>query len=113
MIKIKILKKDNKIYGFEISGHSGYSQIGSDIVCSAVSSIALTTCLGITKVLKINSQIEKDDEKGYLKLVLEKNTKNKDLLNAQILFETMIIGLDEIRKDYKKYVKMEENYEVF
>ena len=38
MIQAEFLKKNNSLCGFDISGHSGYAESGSDIVCSAVSS---------------------------------------------------------------------------
>ena len=54
MTNIKILKKNNNIVSFEISGHTGYADVGKDILCSAISAISQSACLGITKVLKIN-----------------------------------------------------------
>ena len=38
MIMIKILRHGKNTVGFDVSGHSGYADEGSDIVCAAVSS---------------------------------------------------------------------------
>jgi len=38
MTKVEIFNHDGRINGFAVSGHSGYAEEGSDIVCAAVSS---------------------------------------------------------------------------
>ena len=43
MITVKIHRSSrDQITGFEISGHAGYAEKGSDIICAAVSAIAYT-----------------------------------------------------------------------
>ena len=37
MTKVEIFNHDGRIHGFSVSGHSGYAEEGSDIVCAAVS----------------------------------------------------------------------------
>ncbi|MEG1500241.1 MAG: ribosomal-processing cysteine protease Prp [Clostridia bacterium] len=113
MTKIKILNRNHMIVGFECSGHTGYAEEGSDIVCSAVSAITLTACLGIVEVCKIDAFIDKNDNKGYLKLLIATNVEAEKLAKAQIVFETMFKGLQEIENDFKKYIKLEANYEIF
>lgn len=48
-ININILKqpKTDRLYGFEISGHSGYAESGSDIICASVSSTSLMCVKGL------------------------------------------------------------------
>ena len=43
MITATFTKKNGNFYKFRISGHSGYAESGSDIVCAAVSSMAMLT----------------------------------------------------------------------
>jgi len=68
MILVKVLKKE-----IEIKGHALYDDYGKDIVCSAVSSIVITTVNGIISIDedailyqvsdgKIVIKIKKDDE---------------------------------------------------
>lgn len=111
MIYVKILQFNNNIIGFEVEGHAGYSEYGKDIVCSAVSAICESAVLGITKVIKLNCEFKKDDTKGKLKLILDKNVNQVDLKDAQIIFRTMKISLEDLLENYNKYIKMEEiNY---
>lgn len=98
MIQIKVVG-NIKVDKITIKGHSGYAPIGSDIVCSSVSSIAITS---INAILKIDetSILYRQDE-GFLEVEIKKHTKVIDLL-----IENMMELLKELENDYKKYVKI-------
>ncbi|MBO5884720.1 MAG: ribosomal-processing cysteine protease Prp [Clostridia bacterium] len=113
MTNIKIFTKNKNIVAFEISGHTGYNDSGKDILCAAISSISQSACLGITKVLKVNAVINRNDKKGYLKLVLPKNLPNDKLEQTQIILKTMQISLDDLLFDYGDYIKMEVKDEIY
>ena len=112
MTQIKIFRQNKSIVGFECSGHTGYDVEGSDIVCAAISTLSLTCILGLEKVQKQNIEVRRDDKKGYLKVVLKTNDLKK-IEQSQVLFETMLLGLKEIQSAYKKYIKLEDDYEIF
>ena len=113
MTNIKIFTKNNKIVSFEISGHTGFANSGKDIVCSAISAISQSACLGITKVLNINAVVNKNDSKGYLKLQLPKNINDNDLEKAQIILRTMQLSLQDLLFEYGDYIKMEVRDEIY
>ena len=52
MITIEVKKKNNYVEFIKIEGHSGYAENGSDIVCSSISSIAITTVNAIIRLDK-------------------------------------------------------------
>ena len=112
MINITIYRTCDGYKGFEISGHSGYSEAGSDIVCSAVSSIANSIVVGLCEVLNIPASVKIDEKKGYLKCTLPKVIDDKKGENVQTLLATMQKSLEYIQKDYKKYVKLEVKNEI-
>ena len=112
MINIIMQKQGNNFKSFEISGHSGYSEAGSDIVCSAVSSIANSTVVGLCEVLNVPASVKIDEKKGYLNCTLPKVIDDKKALSAQTLLATMQKSLEYIQKDYKKYVKLEVKNEI-
>lgn len=93
---IKISKEDNKI---KITGHSGYSEYGSDIVCASVSSIVITSINSILKYDETALKYVKDD--GYLELEILKHDKIID-----ILIDNMIEMLSDLENQYKNYVKL-------
>ena len=103
MTKVVIFKSKSHILGFEISGHSGYAEEGSDIVCSAISSISQMVVVGIKDVLKIGAFVEISN--GYLKLNLsQKDAENESVSVLLKVFEKSARG---IVKEYGNYVKME------
>ena len=53
MIRIVMLRRNGATLGFECSGHAGYAEAGSDIVCSAVSALTAATANGLTEAAKI------------------------------------------------------------
>ena len=83
------------IVGFEILGHSGYSESGKDIVCSAVSSAAYMTVNTITDVMGIPADVNINESIGYMKILI--STKDallcKDILNG---FKSHLLFLEEI-----------------
>lgn len=99
MVKVLINSKDNVIDSVKITGHSGYSEAGSDIVCASISSICITT---VNAIIRIDSNsIDYSETEGYLKVDIKKHTDVVD-----ILIENMIELLSELAKDYKDYIKI-------
>ncbi len=99
MITIEVKKKDNVINYVKIKGHSGYSEKGYDIVCASVSSIAITTVNAIVRLDDKAIQYSEDD--GLLEINI---LKSSDTVNTLIL--NMINLFEELRKDYKEYIKI-------
>ena len=58
MIQVNFTKSQGKLKGFSVSGHSGYDDFGSDIVCASVSSAVMLVCNAITEVYKLPADIK-------------------------------------------------------
>ena len=115
MTNVQIYKQNDNIIGFNVSGHSGYSEAGSDIVCSAISSLAQSVCVGLENVLNLKPIIKIDEKNAYLSCFLNKTLNEKQFSDAQILLKTfeksvqlLLIG----DKKLKKYVKLEVKNEI-
>ena len=70
MIQVAFFKQEGDLIGFEASGHAGYDVYGRDIVCAAVSGILLTTLGGIDEVVGVHPKVKRNDETGYLHVLL-------------------------------------------
>lgn len=90
----------NLICGFTVSGHSGYAEEGSDIVCSAVSSAVIMTANTITEIQHINADVTEND--GFLKLSLSK----EEAKNCEIILNGLKFHLTALSEQYKKYIKV-------
>lgn len=100
MITVTFIRSDDLICGFNISGHSGYSEEGSDIVCAAVSSAALMTANTITDVQHINAEVTCGD--GSLDLRMSPD----EAKNVSILTDGLKLHLTALSEQYKKYIKV-------
>ena len=105
MTKVEIFRKNGNIIGYKASGHSGYSEQGSDIICSAISTSLQITLIGIQEVLKLKVDFKIND--GFLDVDL-KNISLDKLTQTNILTETMAIFLKELTKQYPKYIRLVE-----
>lgn len=104
MTNVVFKKVNDKIYGFSITGHSGYDEKDYDIVCSAISVISQTIVIGITDVLKINTKYKIKD--GFLQLDL-KNHSDEEIDKCQVLLETMLAGLKSTEICYSQFLKVD------
>ena len=105
MTKVEIFRKNGNIIGYKASGHSWYSEQGSDIICSAISTSLQMTLIGIQEVLKLKVDFKIND--GFLDVDL-KNISLDKLTQTNILTEAMAIFLKELTKQYPKYIRLVE-----
>ena len=108
MTKVEIFRKNGNIIGYKASGHSGYSEQGSDIICSAISTSLQMTLIGIQEILKLKVDFKIND--GFLDVDL-KNISQDKLTQTNMLTEAMAIFLKELTKQYPKYIRLVEKEE--
>lgn len=103
MTTIKFYKNNNDYFKIEATGHTGYGESGKDILCASISSILQSGALGLKKVLKLNPKIVNTVD-GYILIELP---INQNLCKAQVLFETMLESLKDLKTGYSNYIKLE------
>ncbi|MBR3739693.1 MAG: ribosomal-processing cysteine protease Prp [Clostridia bacterium] len=103
MIRVTLHRKGDLITGFECTGHAGFAQAGSDIVCAAVS-ILTTTCVNaLETVAGLTPQVLAAP--GKMTLVLPEVSGH----DAQVILKTMRQGLKDLVDAYPDYVLLREN----
>jgi len=101
LIKAVIYKEsEDRIIGFQLSGHAGYAQYGKDIVCSAVSALAINVVNSIEQLTADVFKVEQKD--GLLKFRLMSNHDD----GTQLLLQSFVLGLEEIARSESKYIKI-------
>lgn len=99
MTTITIFTDRNKdCVGFEMKGHAGYDRSGSDIVCAAISMLAVNTHNSLEVLLHEPFAHEEDEELGYMYLMLMEHPSTE----AKLLLNSMVLGLKELEKQYGK-----------
>lgn len=109
MIKVKILKNENKISAFDIIGHAEYDEHGKDIICSAVSMLVINTINSVKQFTDDNIILEVNDSKtGHIKFKLDISKKPYSN-ETDILLRSLELGIGSIKEAYgKKYIEIEE-----
>lgn len=109
MIKITVQSKGELICAIEAKGHSGYAKEGSDIVCSAVSTLIQNAEKGLKELLKIQTEFILDVNQPYLKITLPENLNEQALHDSQIILKSTILGLYDLADSFPKYISIKEH----
>lgn len=103
MTEITFYRDDNdKCFGFECNGHSGFAKAGKDIVCAGISILTINFINSVEKLTKTVVETESDESKGYLKVTI-KDYEKEDVV---LLFESLRLGLNGIQENYSKYLRL-------
>ena len=94
---------DGRHTGFELSGHAFFADPGHDIVCAAISILAINTVNAIEEFVLNEWQYDEiaDSEKGLIRFMI----KEPDL-DTQLLIDTMLLGLSEIEKQHPENIRL-------
>ena len=101
MIRATFYRKGDKLRGFEISGHSGYAEEGSDIICASVSSAAYMAVNTVTEVIGEYGEATVDE--GYLKFTTE-----SDKAEVQTVLKGLQLHVKALAEDYNEYILCKE-----
>jgi uncharacterized protein YsxB (DUF464 family) len=97
MIKVSVLRENYKAYGVKILNH------GDPIVCSAVSILLLNACNSIEVFTSADFSFECAEDGGDATLtVVDFDSEGK----AQLLLDSLILGLKSIEESYKDDIKV-------
>ena len=106
MTKVTIYKNvKNECVGFQVCEHAGYAEEGSDIVCAGISALVITTENALCQLLKL-SPTERGGEDGFLEVLLPEKMTEAQMHDAQLLMNTLHIGLENIAQAYPDYVRL-------
>ena len=100
MIQVDFTVQNGLVTGFSVSGHSGYAEEGSDIVCAAVSSATLMAANTVTDVMGLNCSVTV--EEGQMRLALSKN----EAVQAQVILNGLLLHIDNLRENYADFIDL-------
>lgn len=104
MIKVELTLKNDHYASVKITGHAYSAEPGRDLVCAAVSTLALTLADAVEIVGGIS------EKKLFLKIEsghFELKVRDCDLNDVlDIIFRTFRVGIEGIERTYAKYVKL-------
>ena len=106
MTRCEFFTEDERINGFSISGHSGYAEAGSDIVCAAISAVVTMAEATINEVCGAKAKVRVKDEQARITLTLPAICDEED--SVQAVLAGLMLYLCSLRDDYPDYIEVLE-----
>jgi uncharacterized protein YsxB (DUF464 family) len=106
MITITIYMEDqDKPSGVRVSGHAGYAEQGSDIVCAAVSILVINTVNSIERFTDDEFRCDTDEGTGNIDFNILSSVSKE----SELLIRSLLLGLEGVKNAYgEKYLKIAE-----
>ena len=106
MTRCEFFTEGDRITGFSVSGHSGYSEAGSDIVCAAISACVAMAEATINDVCGAKAKVRVKDEQARITLMLPTSCDEED--SVQAVLAGMLLYLCNLRDEYSDYIEVLE-----
>ncbi len=106
MISAVLYRKQGRFTGYSATGHSGYAEAGSDIVCAGVSALSITCVNAMEKLLGVRVSPRVEEETGMLAFDLP-DIPGELGSGVQLLMGALGQGLSDLQEAYPGFVKFE------
>ena len=106
MTRCEFFTEDGRITGFSVSGHSGYSEAGTDIVCAAISAVVTMAEATINDVCGAKAKVRVKEEDARVTLTLPTSCDEEE--SVQAVLSGMMLTLISLREDYPDYIEVLE-----
>ena len=106
MTKCEFFTQDDRITGFSVSGHSGYAEAGSDIVCAAISAAVTMAEATINDVCGAKAKVRVKEDDARITLTLPTSCDEEE--SVQAVLSGMMLTLISLREDYPDYIEVLE-----
>jgi len=108
MTTVKFLTEGSRITGFEVSGHSGYADAGSDIVCAAITSAVRLTEATVNDVFGLAAAVKVREKTGSVSLRLPGGLSERDEHAVQGLLSGLMFYFSELHDEYPDNIEVLE-----
>ena len=106
MTRCEFFTEDDRITGFSISGHSGYAEAGSDIVCAAISAVVTMAEATINDVCGAKAKVRVGENEARITLKLPKTCDEEETVQA--VLAGMMVTLINLQEDYSDFIEVLE-----
>ena len=106
MTRCEFFTDNDRITGFSISGHSGYGEAGSDIVCAAISAVVGMVEATINDVCGGKAKVRVKEADARITLTLPTSCDEEE--SVQAVLAGMLLTLCSMRDDYPDYIEVLE-----
>ena len=98
--------EDDRITGYSISGHSGYAEEGSDIVCAAISAVTAMVEATVNEVCGAKAKVRVKEADARITLTLPTVCDEEE--SVQAVLAGMMLYLCNLRDEYPENLEVLE-----
>ncbi len=106
MTRCEFFTENERITGFSVSGHSGYSEAGSDIVCAAISTAVTMAEATINDVCGAKAKVRVKEDDARVTLTLPASCDEEETVQA--VLSGLLLTLIRLKEDYPDYIEVLE-----
>ena len=106
MTRCEFFTEDDRITGFSVSGHSGYAESGSDIVCAAISAVVSMAEATLNDVCGAKAKVRVKEEDARITLTLPASCDEEE--SVQAVLAGLLLYLCNLRDEYPDYIEVLE-----
>ena len=108
MTTVNFLTEGARITGFHVSGHSGYAEAGSDIVCAAITSAVRLTEATVNDVLGLAASVKVRDDTGSISFRVPGGLSERDEHAVQGLLSGLMLYFSQLHDEYPENIEVLE-----
>ena len=106
MTKCEFFREGERITGFSVSGHSGYAEAGTDIVCAAISAVVGLAETTINDVCGGKAKVRVKEQDARITLTLPTSCDEEDTIQA--VLAGLMVYLIDLRDQYPDFIEVLE-----
>jgi len=108
MTTVSFYTEEQRIIGFDVSGHTGFGTDGEDIVCAAITStVRLVECV-LNDVMGLCASVKVHEEPALISLRLPGSLGQTAEHTCQILLTGMMVYLSDLHIEYPDNIEVLE-----
>ena len=106
MTRCEFFTEDDRITGFSVSGHSGYAEAGSDIVCAAITAVVRMAEATINDVCGAKAKVRVKEADARITLTLPTSCDEEE--SVQAVLAGMMVTMISLAEEYPDYIEVLE-----
>jgi uncharacterized protein YsxB (DUF464 family) len=108
MTIVTVKRCEDGIRSIGVSGHSGYAEAGSDIICAAAS-VLITTCANaLETVAGIQPDVYENERNAEIRVTLPGGVSPQQMHDSQVILESILQGYRDVANGYPKFLKIND-----
>ena len=100
MTTVSFRTEESRIVGFDVKGHSGYAEEGSDIVCAAVTSAVRLVECSVNDVLGLGAAVKVSERAAKIEFHLPGGLSASVDNTCQTLLTGLMVYLTELHDEF-------------